>query len=132
MDLVKSINDVAAVIAADVKKLEEGLMAAATHLDPVESKVAELSADYTHLASAVTGLADEVHSVIDDAADTSNGNTWSIDKIKAYIGEKIAIEVAANVAGMQVALASTAAPAEPVNPAPDFVAVYTAAKTSAE
>lgn len=58
------------------------------------AKVDEKLSGVAPLAKAVESLADEVHSIIDDTLQQSNGNTWSIDQIKAYFEQRMAQAIA--------------------------------------
>lgn len=89
MNIIDSIGSLATAVAADVRRVEDAMMRVTGSMESIiEAKLAPV-------ASELMALADEVHSVIDDAADSSPANTWSVDQIKAHIDARIAEAVAA-------------------------------------
>lgn len=117
MNMNDAVGALAAEIAKDVKNVEAAVVTLAAKVD---QKLAGVSPADT--ASALQALTDEVHSVIDDAVEQSPGNTWSIDKIKAFVAEEIAKAVAAAV---EKAVSQMASPA---GTQADFAATYRTAK----
>ncbi len=104
-DINSALRDFAAAVAADANKLEAKLDAA---------------------ADALKQLKAEAESIINDDLASGAGNTWSIDKIKAYVEQAVAAIPSAATAGSdfldlaaQYLAARTPLPTpEPVTPQP--------------
>jgi phage-related minor tail protein len=111
--LTDAIGLLASAIAGDVKAIENGLVRVAAKVD---QSVGALN-------TSVQTLSQKVDSVIDDAADASDGNTWSIDKTKAYIEARL-VKVVEDIK------ASLPASAGPVDTQADFAATYRDAKVT--